>query len=197
MPQMYFDIEVGYEDDSIAERVASGGRGPQPLPGACKIITFQYRFLDERGKGAGELQVFKEWESSEEEVIRKAHSLINPDTKWEIIPVGQNITFDLGFIRARAALYGIEYGEWFMYNELPKIDIKAILMGMNGFSFKNSGLDKFTGKESSGISVPLWYARKEYGKIMEYVSKEADEFIAFYSRLKELLPRFREQNRFF
>jgi len=193
MKEMYFDIEVAYTDEKETEKLRSGLKAASPLPQNCKIITFQYQFLG----GEEKLQVFKEWESSEEEVIRKAHSLINPQTKWEVIPLGQNILFDLGMLKGRAALYGINYPEWFIYNELPKIDTKAILLGMNGFEFKDSGLDKFTGKESSGARVPLWYADRDYEKILEYIRKETKEFIELYSKLKELLPKFREENKFF
>lgn len=191
MAETYFDIEVGYTEQ-FAESIRNGQRLPQPTPQNCKIITIQYQFVDK-----GELQIFKEWESSEEEIIRKAYSIINPQSKWDIIPVGQNILFDLGMLRARASQYGINYSEWFIYNDLPKIDIKAILMGMNAFTFKNSGLDKFTGKESSGINIPVWYANREFEKILSYIRKESQEFIDFYLKLKTLLPEFRKQHGFF
>lgn len=197
MGEVYFDCEVAYQDPGDVERLRQGTRGPQPTPDSCKIITVQYQLLDSRGCPSGELQVFKEWESSEEEIVKKAFQLINPQTKWEVIPVGQNLLFDLGMLRGRAARYGIDYKEWFMYNELPRIDIKDILLGMNSFQFKGSGLDKFTGKESSGISVPIWYSQGEYQKIMDYIIKETKEFIEFYSKLKLLLPKFREEHGFF
>lgn len=193
MSEIYFDVEVAYQGRA-AELLR---KGASPTPANCKIITVQYQFLDEKGREKGELQIFKEWESSEEEVIKKAYSLINPQTKWDIIPVGQNILFDLGMLKGRALEYGIKYSEWFLYHELPAIDLKGILLGMNGFVFKDSGLDKFTGKESSGVHVPLWYANKEYEKILDYIKKETKEFIEFYSKLKILLPEFRKQHGFF
>lgn len=195
--EMYFDIEVAYEDEKSVEKLRQGLRGPSPLPSACKIITIQYQFLDKDGKAKAPLQIFKEWESSEEEIIKKFYPLLNPQTKWEFIPVGQNISFDLGMLRSRAARYGVQYDEWFIHNDLPKIDIKSILLGMNGFVFKDSGLDKFTEKESSGVKVPVWYADREYEKILEYIRKETEEFIRFYSQLKILLPQLRKENKFF
>jgi len=197
MAEIYFDIEVAYTNEKILEMLRQGHHIPSPTPAHCKIITIQYQFLDSAGKPKGELQIFREWESSEESIIKKAYALVNPQTKWEVIPVGQNILFDLGMLKGRAAEYGINYEEWFIYNDLPKIDVKAILQGMNGFQFKDSGLDKFTGKESSGIDVPLWYANKEYERILDYIRKEAKEFIEFYSKLKILLPEFRRQHGFF
>lgn len=191
--EMYFDVEVAYLDPEQTEKLRRGSRGPQPMPDNCKIITIQYQFLDDKGRPRGDLQVFKEWESSEEAIIKKAHALINRDTKWEIIPVGQNLSFDLGMLRGRAAHYGIHYPEWFMYNDLPTIDIKPILLGMNAFAFKNSGLDKFTGKESSGVGVPVWYADREYDRILEYIRKETAEFVMFYEKLRAVMPELKEK----
>ncbi|RLJ05746.1 MAG: hypothetical protein DRP16_05825, partial [Candidatus Aenigmatarchaeota archaeon] len=91
----------------------------------------------------------------------------------------------------------IKYSNWFIYNELPTIDIKHICVGMNAFRLKDSGLDKFTGKETSGVMVPVWYYNGEYEKILDYIRKEAKEFIEFYFKLKKRLPRFREEHRFF
>jgi len=196
MPEMYVDLEVAYTDPHLIELLKKGVRTPSPTPDNCKIITMQYQFLDEEGHPKGDLQIFKEWESSEESIMKKAWSLINPNTKWDIIPVGQNLSFDLGMLRGRAAHYGIHYSEWFMYNELPVIDTKAILLGMNAFMFKGSGLDKFTGKESSGAGVLLWYANQEYDKILEYIKRETREFIAFYAQLKKALPEFRKREGF-
>lgn len=196
MKEMYFDIEVAYLKEEDSEKIMAGKRGPPPLPKHCKIITMQYRFLTPEGKPDGELHVFKEWESSEEQLLKKAYALINPHTQWEVIPVGQNIMFDLGFLKGRGEQYGIRYPEWWLYHDLPVIDIKAILLGMNGFRFKDSGLDKFTGKESSGLNVPVWYAQKEWEKILAYIQKETAEFISFYQKLKRLLPEFRKLHGF-
>lgn len=193
---MYFDVEVAYTDPKHAELLKLGRKTPDPRPENCKIITAQYQLLKDDGSPKGKLQVFKEWDSSEEQIIRKIATMINPQRKWEFIPVGHNIYFDLGMLRERAALYGIKYPAWFIYNDLPTIDIKHICVGMNAFRLKDSGLDKFSGKETSGLLVPLWYQEKEYGKIIDYVQKEAREFIDFYARLKKALPEFRKQHGF-
>ncbi|RLB03740.1 MAG: hypothetical protein DRG59_11320 [Deltaproteobacteria bacterium] len=197
MSEMYFDIEVAYRNPEIIARMLEGRKIPGPNPGNCKIITIQYQLLDESGNPKTPLRIFKEWDTSEEDIIRKIATMINPQRLWEFIPVGHNIYFDLGMLKERAALYGIRYSNWFIYNELPSIDIKHICIGMNSFRLKDSGLDKFSGKETSGRDVPLWYYRKEYDKIIDYVTKEAKEFIEFYKRLRETLPDFRKQYGFF
>ncbi len=193
---MYFDVEIAYLNPKHIELMRLGRKAPDPRPGNCKIITAQYQLLKEDGTSKGNLQIFKEWDSSEETIIRKIATMINPQRKWEFIPVGHNIYFDLSMLKERAALYGLNYSSWFIYNDLPSIDIKHICVGMNAFRLKDSGLDKFSGKETSGRDVPIWYHDKEYGKIIDYIEKEAKEFIEFYIKLKQKLPEFREQHGF-
>ncbi len=197
MTEMYFDIEVAYTNPEIIERLKSGKRVPGPNPKNSKIITIQYQLLSDDGTRKKKLQIFKEWESSEEDIIKRVSVLFHPSRIWEFIPIGHNIYFDLGMFKERARIYGIKYSNWFIYNELPTIDIKHICVGMNAFRLKDSGLDKFTGKETSGVMVPVWYYNGEYEKILDYIRKEAKEFIEFYFKLKKRLPRFREEHRFF
>lgn len=197
MSEMYFDVEVAYLDEGVIEKLRSGVRTPSPKPENCKIITAQYQILGDDGKPQTPLRIFKEWESSEEDIIKKIASMINPQRLWEFIPVGHNIYFDLGMLRGRAKQYGIEYTNWFIYNDLPAIDIKHICIGMNAFQLKGSGMDKFTGKETSGLMVPVWYYDKDYAKIIDYIEKETKEFIEFYAKLKQKLPEFRKQHGFY
>jgi hypothetical protein len=194
--EIYFDLEIGYENEKIIDKLRNGLK-VSFNPAACKIITIQYQLLNDNGTANGPLRIFKEWESSEEEIIRKIFNILNPARLWEFIPVGYNIYFDLGVFKERAKLYGLEYSDWFIYHELPSIDIKHICLGMNAFRFKDSGLNKFTGKETTGVLVPVWYHQKEYNKIINYIKKEAAEFIEFYVKLKQKLPEFRKQHGFF
>jgi len=197
MTDMYFDVEIAYLDPKHIELMKLGRKAPDPRPENCKIITAQYQLIKDDGTPKGGLQVFKEWESSEEQIIRKIATMINPARKWEFIPVGHNIYFDLSMLKDRAALYGLNYSNWFIYNDIPSIDIKHICVGMNAFKLKDSGLDKFCGKETSGRDVPIWYQDKEYGKIIDYVQKEAKEFVEFYAKLRRTLPEFRKKEGFF
>lgn len=192
MKEMYFDTEVTFTDPKIIEALRSGQRVAFDSS-KVKIITIQYQLLKPNGKPDGPLQVFKEWESTEEQVIKKMWNLLNPRTLWDFAPVGYNIHFDLAMLKIRGAAYGINYPEWYIYHDLPTIDIKGICLGMNAFNFKDSGLDKFTGKKTSGAMVPVWYHDGDYEKIMEYIRNETEEFIGFYARLKEIMPKVREQ----
>lgn len=197
MDEMYFDIEIAYTDPAIIERLRKGLKTPSPRAENCRIITIQYQLLNSEGRPKSPLRIFREWESSEEEIIKKATALINPQRMWEFIPVGHNIYFDLGMFKDRAAVYGVKYSNHFIYNDLPAIDIKHICVGMNAFQLKDSGLDKFTGKETSGAMVPVWYHDKDYQRIIDYIEKETKEFVEFYAKLKKALPEFRKQQGFF
>jgi len=194
MPEYYFDTEVACEGEEYELFI----RGESELhPEKYKLITIQFQRLDDAGNPAGELQVLKEWEIGEEEMIRGFSKLLNPKRVWQFIPVGQNLTFDLGMLKERAARYGIMYDGWFLFSQLPRIDMKDICLGMNGFKFAGSGLDKFCNKPGDGEKVPEWYLNKEYERISEYVRREAEEFISFYSRIKKALPKFRLDNGFY
>jgi len=194
MAEYYFDTEVGCDEEERELFI----RGESEIrPERYKIITIQFQRLDESGRPAEPLRILKEWEMGEEGVIRELSKLINPKKAWQFIPVGQNLMFDLGMLKARAAKHGIVYDEWFLFNQLPRIDLKHICLGMNGFKFAGSGLDKFCNKPRDGEKVPVWYLNKEYEKILEYVSKEAEEFVSLYGRLKHALPKFRMENGFY
>lgn len=69
----------------------------------------------------------------------------------------------------------------------PCIDVKHLLVMMNGGNFRNYG--KIMGKKGFGSNVPLWYERGEYDKIVSYVEMEAETFVRMYSILKRNLPR--------
>jgi hypothetical protein len=185
----YFDIEVSYGDE--------GGAHGALNPEYYKIITIQYQPIDEEGYPLSNLTILKEWESSEEEIVREFAKVISPKKTWNFVPVGYNVIFDLGFFRARAKKYGMEYDEWLIYHRLPIIDLKHICIGMNGFKFVDSGLDRFCGKPMDGSMVPEWYLNREYEKILEYIRRENKAFISFYKKLRDTLPKFRFKNRFY
>jgi len=195
MKEMYFDTEVTFTDPKIIEALRNGQRVPFDA-NKVKIITIQYQLLKPDGTPEGPLQVFKEWESSEETILKRIWSLLNPRTLWDFAPVGYNIHFDLAMLKIRGAVHGINYPEWYIYHDLPTIDIKGICLGMNAFAFKDSGLDKFTGKKTSGAMVPVWYQDGDYEKIMDYIKNETEEFVKFYAKLKEIMPKVRKQFNF-
>ena len=153
-------------------------------PEEDKIITLQYQPLDQEGNPVGPLVVLKEWELGEEELIKRFLYIFK---KWEFIPVGMNLSFDFRFLIEKIKKYT---GKEIDYNELsniPHLDIKTTLVLMNGGNFKGAKLSNFTSKGQNGIAIPEYYKNREFDKIIEYIEKEADEFIKFYKYLKQNL----------
>lgn len=63
----------------------------------------------------------------------------------------------------RPELYGITSIDLF---ELPYIDLSHMGVLINYGNFKDSGLDKLTGKSHDSSIAPTWYADKHYDEIV-------------------------------
>jgi len=164
-----------------------------------KIVTIQYQPLDRNtAKAAGALVILKEWESSEKEILEKfiRDSRINDEYPFTFVPTGYNLGFEHNFLHERCIRNGLPPVD--ILNK-PFIDLRACGVIMNRGEFKGSGLDKITGKPQDGSRVPEWYKEGEYGRIIDYVTVEAREFVKFaewlYRELPETLNRFRKENR--
>ena len=113
--------------------------------------------------------------------------------KWNFIPIGTNLIFDLTFLWAKFRKYNLNIDNpslsKYLYDK-PSIDIKSSLIMANSLNFRGSGLDQMTNKETNGKNIPTWYKNKEYDKIEEYIKQETESFIEFLqkliSKLKEL-----------
>ena len=162
-------------------------------PTKDKIISIQFQELDRNtGKAVKKLVVLKEWLSSERDILSQflAQSKITDPYPFTFVPVGYNLGFEHNFLKERTALHS--------FNPIdiltkPFIDLRPVGIIMNHGEFKGSGLDKITGKPSSGRNVPIWYANKEYRKIIDYIEIEAAEFIKLNAWLYKKLPEFVEQ----
>ncbi len=163
-------------------------------PEEDKILTIQYQRLDDRNKGnqVGELIILKEWESSEEEIVKKFFNIFITESNWDFIPVMQNHLFEFKFLFNKFK----KYCDWnidvlnFMFNK-PFLDIKYTLIMSNNLSFKNAGLNKFTNKLGDGKMVPEWYKDKQYDKIEDYIKQEADSFIEYFKEVIVYLEKFK------
>ena len=153
-----------------------------------KIITIQYQELERgTGKPIGDLHILKEWELGESEMLQKfiVDSSIVNSYPFDFIPVGMNLGFEHDFLLEKSTKYNKFPISVF---SKPFIDLKSVLILMNKGEFRNSGLDKMTGKEHSGSPIPLWYKEKQYDKIEEYVIKETYEFGRLYQWLHNAMP---------
>ena len=159
----------------------------------CKIITIQFQELHRNtGEAIGELTILKEWESSEREILAEfiRKSGIEDSYPFTFIPTGYNLGFEHNFLKERTGLHSLNPID--ILNK-PFIDLRAFGIIMNKGEFKGSGLDQITAKQSNGKQVPIWYGKKEYDKIEEYIKDETKSFIHFNAWLYKTMPEFLEQ----
>lgn len=176
MPEYYLDIETN-------------AKGPNPDVENDEILTIQFQRLGSvSGQKESNLTILKSWESSEEEILKKFHSIFQPTKPFEFVPIGMNLHFEILMLQNRWKKAGIEVPLKTLIYDHPHIDIKSILVILNGGAFKGANLGKFTGKTHSGDEIPKWYAKKDYAAIEKYIQDEAEGFINFYQRLKERIP---------
>lgn len=164
MPEYYFDVET---------------TGFNPLKD--KIITIQYQRLSEP---RGELHILKEWESSEEKILRDFLPKLKTEKPFDFILVGNNLLFDFMFISHGAERYhlgrlGIEH-----FHDRVVLDIKPILVMINDGQFR--GYQKLLGKPE--VDVAQLYRDKKYQEIVAYIENEAGSFIRGYEILKSKMP---------
>lgn len=163
-------------------------------PRDSKIVTIQYQKL-KRGTGqpTGPLVILKEWESTEADMLYKFMDStgISDGDPFSFIPTGTNLRFEHRFLHHKSTTYGKSPID-IIYNR-PHIDVHDILVLMNRGEFKNSGLDRMTGKKTSGKNIAGWYAEKKYERIIEYVEDETREFCKFYAWLCKEMPQLHQQ----
>ena len=176
MSEYYFDIET------------NPGKS-KPDFANDEIITIQFQRLDGRtGEKEDALTILKSWDSSEEDILKRFYSIFSPEDVWRFVPIGCNLIFDFFSLLYRWRRIGIEVQPKILFSEHPYIDIKSILVVFNGGSFKGANLEKFVGKQYSGLKVSEWYAEKDYASVQEYIEDEADRFTKLYQFLIQRLP---------
>ena len=174
---IYFDVETEGFDPKID-----------------KIITIQYQELDYNGKPKGNLIILKEWESSEEEIIKIVYNELIIKDKWNWVIIGTNMIFDLTFLFEKFKKYNLPLKKTlseYLYDK-PLIDIKSALIMANNLDFRGSGLDKMTNKESNGKIIPEYYKNKEYSKIEEYIKQETYSFTEFFQKIIHKLKELKD-----
>lgn len=176
MPEYYLDIETH-------------PRGDRPSLDD-EVITIQFQKLNTRtGKPEGKLVILKAWESSEEEILREFYYIFRPERPFQFVPIGMNLNYDLFVLHNRWKRIGINVPLETLFYHHPRLDIKPIIVILNGGSFKGASLDKFTGKQHSGAPIKEWYEQGEYKRIEAYIQEEAEEFIRFYRMLKREISK--------
>jgi DNA polymerase III epsilon subunit-like protein len=171
MVENYFDIETTGTD-----------------PERDKVICIQVQRLEGRTTlPIGEIRIFKEWESSEEEILKEILPYLLCENPFDFIMVGKNLLFDFNFINQRAMKYGIgTIGLDCIYNR-AFIDLKHVLVLMNDGAFRGYNNLLKEGKYSNK-EILDFYKQGKYNKIIEYVKEEAEIFREAYLKIKKELP---------
>jgi len=169
----YFDIET-YSP------------GNKPNSKTDKIISIQFQKIDiKTGKILGNLQILKEWESSEEKIVKEIHKWFF-SRPWQFIPIGFNLIFEWEFLQEKFKLYNLEIKNLDYFFKYPQIDLKSYAVMKKG-GFFGASLSSISNKKDNGNVIKEYYENKEYNKIEEYIIDEAKSFIECYSELIEKL----------
>ena len=174
MQGFYFDIET-YSP------------GDKPDPKTDKIITIQFQKFDlESGEFLGRFQILREWESSEEEILKDLYKFFFTRNFWNFIPIGFNLNFEWKFLSEKFKKYGIVDKSLDSFFEMPQLDLKPIAIIKKG-SFIGASLSSISNKEDDGNVIKEYYENKDFDKITFYIENEMNSFLEMYREVKHNL----------
>ncbi|MHA1713912.1 MAG: ribonuclease H-like domain-containing protein [Candidatus Ranarchaeia archaeon] len=183
VPEYYFDIET-YSP------------GKRPEPEKDKIITIQYQRIDlGTGTPRGELVILKEWESSEERIVRFFYNkfFAGCSSIWDFVPVGYNLNFEWEFLISKFWRYlGKKFSSRDLHYKIPHLDLKPVVVLLNKGNFCGAKLDKFTGKSEDGKVIKGYYENRQFEKIIGYIKNEAESFLDFLQKIMLRIDRLLE-----
>ena len=171
MPSFYFDIETTGLD-----------------PANDQIITIQYQKINSvSAKPEGPLTILKSWRDPKGEhgIIEKVIPLITSPNPFGFVPIGNNLNFEFQFLASKINKYKKLDLDSGYFHSRPHIDLKPIMILLNGGKFK--GYHLILNKVNSGFNVPKWYDDNQFDKIIEYIIDETNSFIEFYTKIYHLL----------
>lgn len=171
MPHSYLDIETTGLD-----------------PVKDEIITIQYQKIAlDTGRPEEPLTILKSWEdeNGEQGIISKIVPLLMSSNPFRFVPVGNNLNFEFGFLARKINQYSNIDIDPVYFHSRPHIDLKPVMILLNGGRFK--GYHLILNKSGSGSNVPTWYKNSEYEKIIDYIEDEAGAFVGFYNRVHHLM----------
>lgn len=171
MPEYYFDTET------------TGGDLLED-----KIITIQWQRIGGlTGEPIGDLNILREWDSSEEEILRRFLPNLKTENPFDFIMVGESLLFDFMFLSYRTERYGIEGLDLRHWHDRAWIDLKPIFVMINEGRFK--GWSRVIDKPE--VDVPRLYREGKYSEIIKYIRDEAVVFLRAYQILKREMPSLR------
>lgn len=167
MPHKYLDLETTGLD-----------------PNKDEIITIQYQKITlDTGSPEESLRILKQWDDPEGEkgIVRKILPLMTSTNPFQFVPVGNNLNFEFRFLASKFQKYfGLDINPLYFHSR-PHIDLKHVMILLNGGRFK--GYHHILNKTGNGSDIPKWFQNEEYDKIVNYVSDEACAFTSFYNKV--------------
>ena len=171
MPPYYFDIETTGLDSTNDH-----------------IITMQFQKIGlASAKPEGPLTILKSWtyKKGEAGLIEKILPLVMSENPFGFVPIDNNLNFEYKFLTEKINQYqNLDLDIGYFHNR-PSIDLKPVMVLLNGGRFK--GYHLILNKAGTGSSIPQWYENKEYKKIIEYVIDEITSFTTFYNKVYHLM----------
>jgi hypothetical protein len=153
-----------------------------------KVIAIQIQKLEGRTvEPIGEMEILKEWESSEKEILQRSVPLLTCENPFDFIIVGKNLLFDFMFLSERAKKYGLKAMDLACLHDRAFLDLKHILVLINNGRFRGYDCLLKRGKHANE-NVPELYMQKKYGEIIDYVKEEVKSFLEAYRKLKQEMP---------
>ena len=173
MEAHYFDIET-YSP------------GTKPDPKTDKIISIQFQKINlKTGEPMGKLQILKEWEENEEEIVKFIYKWFFKRNPWQFVPLGFNLNFEWKFLCAKFKQYHLadmNLGDF--VENMPQIDLKVLAVLKKG-TFMGASLSSISDKKDDGHVIKEYYEKKQYDKIEQYIIQETQSFIDMYKKIKE------------
>ena len=184
MPNYYFDLETDTEDRT------------RPDPTKDKIVSICYQpVYDDSGNAKGPMVILRAWKTSEVQILQQFLEMTgwldkNP-SPWQFIPVGFNLSYDLTILIHRSSALLEKKLSWaFLFSQLPKVDLKTLIVLANKGKFKGSSLDNFSQKKSSGKKAYEHIQDKNWLELINYIETETVAFLELYQYLLDNLPQF-------
>ncbi len=185
MGYLFLDIETFV--DEINKK-----SGLSPFFSESKIISIAFNYYNQfilTDKNIIPPTILKEWESSEEEIIKKFYNFIKNKVQSDphIKLVGFNlIKFDLPYLLFRIVHYKIDEPKniyEILFTRPHHIDLAQIGMTTSQrmkirkefYNVNQKEINKFFGlpvKEGSGVMLSSYYRNGEYDKITNYIKQE-------------------------